>query len=532
MLLLPGPRRRLCACWKCRNKPMTHSQDTVIVIGAGIAGLVAALSFKGLRVDIYANAPMGQGTASNWSQGGVAAAIGPGDSAAIHIQDSLIAAADIADRTAVEFIVNKARDAIHFLEHQGVVFDHNADGQYALSREAAHSFPRVARVKGDLTGPGIMAALQQQIKQRPDIQLHSGWKILDLIMHDGRIIGAFLLDPNGHVHRKLATAVILATGGVGYLYKNTSNPKTAIGEGIAAAARAGALLSDLEFVQFHPTTMAVGLDPSPLATEALRGEGAVLINDQNERFMPSIHPLAELAPRDVVARAIFAQIKSGHNVFLDCRAAIGSGFAEKFPKVFALCQNIGLDPVVTPIPVEPAAHYHMGGVVTDLSGRTSIDGLWACGEVACTGAHGANRLASNSLLEAIVFGQAAATDIMNIRMTKSPYAPRETSVINYVPHDVAMQAKELALRAMMRDRVGVIRHADDLLWAQAELEKLRQQNLSHRLGNMVLVAGMIIHMALERKESRGSHYRTDYPNLDQAWCRRQSTTMQNLMEAA
>lgn len=509
---------------------MPHAHDTVIIIGAGIAGLVAALALpKNLTVQIYANAPLGQGTASNWSQGGVAAAIGPGDTAQLHIDDSLAAAAGIADQDAVAAIVRAAPAAITFLEELGVLFDRDDAGAYALSREAAHTLPRVARVKGDLTGPAIMQALQQHVRQRPNIHLHFGWKILDLMGASPRITGAIVADPQGAVYACAARAVILATGGVGFLYQNTSNPRTAIGEGIAAAARAGAVLSDLEFVQFHPTTMAVGLDPSPLATEALRGEGAFLINSDGERFMLDINPLAELAPRDVVARAIYAQIKAQKKVFLDCRASLGERFAQKFPKVFSLCQEIGIDPGRTPIPVEPAAHYHMGGVATDLQGRSSIVGLWACGEVACTGAHGANRLASNSLLEAIVLGQHAAADIAAHTAFALTGNDDNTPAAAMPVHDDTMLRHEYALRAMLRNWVGVIRQADELQQAQQFLRDLAIQPLSHRLGNMVLVARMITRMAERRFESRGSHYRADAPHFDPLWAKRQFATMSELL---
>lgn len=500
---------------------MPATADSVLIIGAGIAGLAAALSIDDLPVHLFANAPIGQGAASSWSQGGIAAAIETGDSIQSHVQDSMQAAAGIADAKAVEFIIGQAQKVIQFLEQHGIEFDHQMDGHYALSREAAHSRARVARVKGDLTGPAIMAVLGEKILRKNNVTVHTNWQIIDLNQQDGKVKGAWLIAPNGQIQYFPARAVIMATGGVGYLYRTTSNPVTAIGEGIACAARAGALLADMEFVQFHPTTIAAGLDPSPLATEALRGEGAILINRHGERFMPAIDPLAELAPRDVVARAIFAQIQNGHGAFLDCRQAIGEKFADKFPKVFALCQQAGIDPRTTPIPVEPAAHYHMGGVVTDLRARTSLEGLWACGEVACTGAHGANRLASNSLLEAVVMARQAAADITAQTAKNFAIAASPQPAINSADNPTITSE----IRQIMRDMAGVIRHRQGLDNAYAQLTGLHRPGIGFRADNMVCVAKLIVAFAQKRQESRGSHFRSDYPNPQDSWAKRQIMTL-------
>lgn len=504
---------------------MGSSLDNIVIIGAGIAGLTAALRLAPRAVTVIANAPMGKGVASGWSQGGIAAALSPDDSAEAHQKDTLIAAAGIGDAAAIKIITEEANAAIEFLARIGVDFDKMPNGEFALSKEAAHGCARIVRVAGDLTGPGIMAALRKSVAATPSITIQSGYQVIDLAVEDNKIQGLWITGENGVVEFLPASAVILATGGIGYLYRNTSNPPTACGEGIAVSARAGAKLADLEFMQFHPTTLAVGKDPSPLATEALRGEGAVLINDVGERFMMTIHKDAELAPRDIVARAIFAQIQNGHKVYLDCSKAIGKDFASHFPKVFALCQEAGFDPSITPIPVEPAAHYHMGGVATDALARTSIEGLWACGEVACSGAHGANRLASNSLLEAVVFAKRAAMDI-NTSSVRSVSESTKLAAPIFLPHNEAAQKHELQLRQIMREGVGVIRNRDGLNMALDAIRTMGGNTPgSTRLNNMIMVAELVTTFGLWREESRGSHFRTDFPISRHEWQRRQFYTL-------
>ncbi|TAH36554.1 MAG: L-aspartate oxidase [Alphaproteobacteria bacterium] len=504
---------------------MGNSLDNIVIIGAGIAGLTAALRLAPRRVTVIANAPMGKGVASGWSQGGIAAALSSDDSPEAHQHDTLIAAAGIGDVNAIKIITEEGQAAIEFLTRIGVDFDKLPNGDYALSKEAAHGCARIVRVAGDLTGPGIMAALRKSVAATPSITIRSGFQVVDLAVEDNKVQGLWITGENGAVEYLPASAVILATGGIGYLYRNTSNPPTACGEGIAVAARAGASLADLEFVQFHPTTLAVGKDPSPLATEALRGEGAILINDDQERFMIGIHKDAELAPRDIVARAIFAQIQNGHKVYLDCSKAIGKDFAAHFPKVFALCQEVGIDPSISPIPVEPAAHYHMGGVATDALARTSIEGLWACGEVACSGAHGANRLASNSLLEAVVFAKRAAMDI-NTSSVRTVAASTKLSAPVFLPHNGAAQKYELQLRQIMRESVGVIRNKAGLEMGLDAIKTLQKTATgSTRLHNMILVAELAATFALWREESRGSHFRTDFPMAKKDWQRRQFYTL-------
>jgi len=317
-----------------------------------------------------------------------------------------------------------------------------------------------------------------------------------------------------------ARAVVLATGGIGHLYAVTTNPKEASGLGLAIAARAGAAIADPEFVQFHPTAIMVGRDPAPLATEALRGEGATLVNAKGERFMLAKHPLAELAPRDIVARGVFAEIAAGRGAFLDATTALGDRFAEHFPTVHASCVAGGIDPARQPIPIAPAVHYHMGGVAVDARGRTSIDGLWAGGEVSCTGAHGANRLASNSLLEAVVYAARIAEDIEGHSFGPGSLPPAD------VPRNCAMPpSAETSLRGLMTSHVGVIRDGDDLADAIRALSMMEQSVGNIALRNMATTALIVATAAWSRRESRGGHYRADYREENPALARRTMTTL-------
>jgi L-aspartate oxidase len=324
-------------------------------------------------------------------------------------------------------------------------------------------------------------------------------------------------------------AVVLATGGIGHLYAVTTNPHEASGLGLAIAARAGAVIADPEFVQFHPTAIMVGRDPAPLATEALRGEGATLINDHGERFMQARHPLAELAPRDIVARGVFAEIAAGRGAFLDAREALGARFAEKFPTVYASCLAAGIDPAKQPIPVAPAAHYHMGGIAVDARGRSSIDGLWAGGEVSSTGAHGANRLASNSLLEAVVYAARIADDIAGRAISAPTRMPDGLPA----PSNAALPAlSEKHLRTMMTSHVGVIRNGDHLAQAVRAFGKLERDAGSMALRNMAISALLVAASALTRRESRGAHCRSDYAGENAALAQRTMTTLKAARDVA
>jgi L-aspartate oxidase len=414
----------------------------VVVVGAGAAGLTAALGCAPLQVVVLTKARLaagGAGGASLWAQGGVASAVGEDDDPALHAADTLAAGAGLNDARIVRLLTGEGPRRIRALLELGARFDRDARGRLALGREAAHSRRRILHASGDATGAEVVRALVEAVRREPAIRVVDQAFALDLALAGGAVAGVSALHRAGRRVLYRAPAVVLATGGLGQLFLYTTNPREATADGLAMAARAGARLVDLEFVQFHPTALAAGLgadavragvdggeragvraegragggwvEPLALLTEALRGEGAVLVDDAGVRFMTGVHPGGELAPRDVVARAIWARLREGRRVFLDARRAVGERFPERFPTVFALCRRHGLDPRVEPLPVVPAAHYHMGGVAVDASGRTSLPGLWACGEVAATGAHGANRLASNSLLEALVFGARVAEDV-------------------------------------------------------------------------------------------------------------------------
>jgi L-aspartate oxidase len=354
---------------------------------------------------------------------------------------------------------------------------------------------------------------------------------VDLVIEDGRVAGVLAVHSDGSRVLHVANAVVLATGGPGQLYLHTTNPREATGDGLAMAARAGAQLVDLEFVQFHPTALAVETEsePMPLLTEALRGEGAILIDDRGLRFMQDEHPDAELAPRDVVARAIWTRLMAGGKVFLDARKAVGDEFPERFPTVFELCRQHGLDPRIEPMPVAPAAHYHMGGIAVDGKGRSSLAGLWACGEVSSTGVHGANRLASNSLLEALVFGARVAEDLRDSSgrgVSAGPSVGRVPPVPR-VPSGTTRDAElQLAVRRLLWEKVGVVRDEKGLTSALDELDSLAETcpQVAGEARNLLGIGRLVAAAALARRESRGGHYRSDFPKPDPDWQHRQFLT--------
>src|SRR5271157_1652804 len=382
----------------------------VLVIGGGLAGLFTALRLAPLPVTVLTPKPLGEGASSAWAQGGIAAAIGEGDTAELHAADTIAAGAGLTDPAIADLVTREAQERIEDLLRYGVPFDRELDGKLRMSREAAHSARRIVSVQGDRAGRAVMAALITAVSSTPSISVFDAMEAVELVQRNGRVIGVYASRTGqpGRASFLPARAVVLATGGAGQLYGVTTNPKEANSGGLGMAARAGAVIADPEFVQFHPTAFDIGQDPAPLASEAIRGDGALLINRSGERFMLKVHPSAELAPRDVVARAVHEEVAAGRGAFLDCRSI---HLKENFPTAYEICVEAGIDPSKQPIPIAPAAHYHMGGVLTDARGRTSLTGLWACGEVACTGVHGANRLASNSLLEAVVFGARVAEDI-------------------------------------------------------------------------------------------------------------------------
>ncbi|WP_432449096.1 L-aspartate oxidase [Aliiroseovarius marinus] len=494
----------------------TIPTDRVVIVGAGLGGLYAALKLAPRPVVMISPETLGEGASSAWAQGGVAAAMDAADSPQNHARDTVKAGAGTVDPNVADLVTREARDYILDLTTMGTPFDRTEDGGYVLSREAAHSYARVVRVKGDQAGAQIMAALIEQVRQTPSIQVLEGTMAVDLRVVDGRVTGVAVQKADEARSAPVmleGAAVLLAGGGSGGLYALTTNPPRIRGQVIGMAARAGALISDAEFVQFHPTAMDVGEDPAPLATEALRGEGAVLINKDGERFMQAIHPDAELAPRDVVARAIYAQKQAGNRPMLDTREVLGEAIKTQFPSVAEYCARNGIDPATDPIPVAPAAHYHMGGIATDMEGRATLAGLWVCGEASSTGLHGANRLASNGLLEALVYARICAEGIA-AEIGASADAP---------PLNISFDAggtpptpeAVMALRQCMTENVGVVRNADGLRQALqliARLEADHADSLSFR--NMLATATLITAGALMREESRGAHERSDFPQTN------------------
>jgi len=516
------------------DEPLGAEGD-VVIVGAGLAGLFTALKLAPMPVTVVAAAPLGQGASTGWAQGGVAAAVGATDAPELHAADTIGAGAGTVDEAVARFVASEGPARIADLSAEGVPFDREPDGKFSLSQEAAHSRRRVVHVSGDRTGAAILDTLVTRVRATPSIRVLEGYEADDLIVADGHVEGVRLVRA-GTLGKEVyeyvpACAVVLATGGVGALYALTTNPTYACGESIAMAARAGAVIGDPEFVQFHPTAIDAGLDPAPLATEALRGEGAILVNRHGERFMMAIDPRAELAPRDVVARAVFTEIAAGRGAFLDCREAIGPHFPDAFPTVYGLCRKAGIDPVREPIPVAPAAHYHMGGIATDARGRSSIPGLWAVGEVASTGLHGANRLASNSLLEAVVFAARAAADITALGRG-SRNAPRTDlqRVGSLVADSTETRAPAVArLRRTMSEDVGVVRNATGLKRAISILRDIERQAGSDRvLANMALTARFIAAGALLREESRGAQARSDFPLTDPALAHRTFLTLDDI----
>lgn len=503
----------------------TIRHDGVLIIGAGLAGLSAALACAPRKALVLSAAPLLQGCSSAWAQGGVAAALSPGDDPKTHAADTVAAGAGLVDPAMADILTREGPDAVRRLASLGAPFDRDADGGFTQSLEAAHSRARVARVKGDQAGREIMRAVAASAMSAAHVEFRSNCRVRALLQDaHGRVRGA-LVEQDGKLIRIIAPATILATGGLGGLYAVTTNPREVRGEGLALAALAGAEVADPEFVQFHPTAIAIDADPAPLATEALRGEGALLVDAAGRPFMADQHPLGDLAPRDIVARAIHHQIADhpiaeGGGAFLDARAAVGAHFPEEFPAVFAACVAAGIDPRIAPIPIAPAAHYHMGGVVTDADGRTSLEGLFAAGECASTGVHGANRLASNSLLEAAVFGTRAG-------QAASEAADPHTEPLAAAPAPDLPPAALGVLRAAMSRDAGVVREAAGLVRVLTLIDQLERE---HGAAAALVAARLIAAPALERRESRGAHYRSDFP-LAEATARRTITHLTDLNAA-
>jgi L-aspartate oxidase len=508
----------------------------VLVVGGGVAGLSVALGITPRRVTVVTRGRLGLGGSSPLAQGGIAAAVGVDDSPSRHAADTLAVAGGLADPEVVSLLTSEAPQVIARLEELGTRFDRRADTGYELSREAAHGRARVLHAGGDATGVELVRALVQAVEREAAIQVIEQSDALELLLEKGRVVGAIVRHRHGRVALHLARAVVLASGGLGRLFSHTTNAPESTGAGLAMAARAGAQLADLEFVQFHPTALAVGADPMPLLTEALRGAGAELVDGQGRTFMPSIHPAGDLAPRDVVARAIWRRRQAGDEVFLDGRQAVGDAFPSRFPTVYHLCRQHGLDPRSQPIPVAPAAHYHMGGIWVDGQGRSSLSGLWACGEVACTGAHGANRLASNSLLEALVFGARVKDDLQR-ELDNVPPPNVVLASVGRGADDLAGAGKSATasavpsigqLRRAMWNRVGLVRDEEGLEQALEMFESLARQHdpLDRDVQDQLVVARLLATAARCRRESRGSHYRQDLPRASTSWQKHLLVTLQ------
>lgn len=496
MIKATGPRP------ETYSAPAGAGDAPILIIGAGLAGLFLALRLAPRPCTIISPAPLGQAASSAWAQGGLAAALHPQDSPDQHAADTVAAGAGLVDPAIAKLIAEDGPRRVRDLIELGVPFDRTPDGQLALSLEAAHSHPRVARVAGDLAGKAIMGALTAAVKAADHIQLIEHARAVGLLQDDqGAIAGAVLKDRRGRTSLFTSAETVLCTGGSGGLFRVTTNPPQARGDALAMAYSSGAVIADPEFVQFHPTAMDVGLDPSPLATEALRGEGAILVSADGTSFMSRYHEQAELAPRDEVARAIHSELAAGRKVYLDTRDALGDGIKDHFPTVFAACMAAGIDPRGQTIPVAPAMHYHMGGILSDTWGRSSLNGLSVCGECSSTGAHGANRLASNSLLEAVVMA-ARIADRLREAALKTP-GPSHSEVPNDLPDDALQN-----LREAMATQCGVVRDATGL---ETVLDTIHALEATHGSARALVAARLIASAALQRKESRGGHFRSDHP---------------------
>ena len=490
-----------------------------LVVGSGIAGLHAAWRASAHGDVLLLTKRSLFDSATAYAQGGIAAALGAGDSPELHRKDTLAAGAALCDAAAVQVLVQEGPARVRELQTAGADFDLDPSGDLKLGREAAHSKNRIVHAHGDQTGAEVARTLVERVRDAANIAVVEKARVLDLIVAAGRCCGV-RASLAGRATEIVADATVLATGGCGQIYRHTTNPVVATGDGYAIARRAGVDLADMEFIQFHPTALDTPENPLALVSEAVRGEGAVLVNDAGERFMARRHPQADLAPRDVVARGIFREQRAGRRVFLDARS-LGKGFAKRFPGIFALCRARGIDPRTALIPVTPAAHYMMGGIVTDLRGRSSLRSLWAVGEVARTGVHGANRLASNSLLEGLVFAERVARDVIG-----APPQRRSPPVADWeVPLLVDRGAAQVAadrVRAIMWQHAGIVRTAEGLrgsLDELAEIESRLPVGATEEL-NLVQTGRMVAEAALLRRESRGGHYRSDYPRAKRAWRKR------------
>jgi L-aspartate oxidase len=488
----------------------------VLVVGSGVAGLHTAWRASTHSAVTVLTKRSLFDSATAYAQGGIAAALGAGDSPELHRRDTLAAGAALCDAAAVQVLVEEGPARVRELQTAGAEFDLAPNGAFKLGREAAHSRHRIVHAHGDQTGAEVARTLIGRVSESPDISVMETTRVLDLIVEGEECVGV-RASVAGRAVEILADVTVLATGGCGQVYRYTTNPQVATGDGYAVAHRAGVRLADMEFVQFHPTALDTPENPLALVSEAVRGEGAVLLNADGERFMPPRHRLAELAPRDVVAREIFRERQRTGAVYLDARA-LGAAFTERFPGIFALCRGRGIDPRTDLIPVTPAAHYMMGGVVVDLVGRSSMPRLYACGEVSRTGVHGANRLASNSLLEGLVFAERVARDLASAPELSAVPRAGKWRVPPLADRGAAQVAAD-AVRTVMWESAGIARTAKGLRHCLVQLDRIgeRLTEGATEETNMVQTARLITEAALLRKESRGGHYRADFPKAKRKW---------------
>jgi L-aspartate oxidase len=509
--------------------PGWSAQADVIVVGSGIAGLTTALQVRtfGLSVLLVTKAKVDEGS-TKWAQGGIAAALGEDDSPLAHEKDTLVAGAGLCDSQAVRVLVTEGPDAVRTLIARGAKFDLEASGEMSLTREGGHLQNRIIHAGGDATGAEVERALIAAINSDPQIELIEHALVLDALKDkDGAVCGVTLHvigeGSRDGVGQARARAVVLATGGLGQVFAQTTNPSVSTGDGVALALRAGAAVADVEFIQFHPTVLWLGESSEgqqPLISEAVRGEGAYLVDHNGDRFMKDVHPLGELAPRDVVAIAIMNKmVATGKShVWLDVRHL--EGFEKRFPTIYASCIAHGINPAKDLIPVAPASHYASGGVRVDLNGRTSVKGLYACGETACSGVHGANRLASNSLLEGLVFSARIASDI--------------AATLAEIAEPIANNSTEILLDPGVRNRIqvsmsrgaGVLRSSDSLVETSSDLTRIGDRTSTApcveawETTNLFQLAQAILKAALIRQETRGSHWRADFPETSDLWRKR------------
>src|SRR5216683_274950 len=508
------------------------TETDFLVIGAGIAGLRAAVELaQAGRVVVLAKREFTD-SATQLAQGGIAAALSDEDEVSLHLQDTLSAGDGLCNVEAVKILVEEGPERIEELIQWGTEFDRNGT-KLAFTREGAHSRNRILHAHGDSTGQEILRALYAKAKTLKNISVCEFEFSTELRLHNGKVCGISLINDKGIPDEMAASAVLLATGGLGQLYRNTTNPPVATGDGVAMALHAGAEISDMEFIQFHPTALYLKKAPRFLLSEALRGEGAHLRNMEMLRFMPKYHPMGELAPRDVVARAIMHELELSRAkdpvVYLDLTHLDEAHIRRRFPRIYSTCLQYNVDIATELVPIRPAAHYAMGGVRTDLEGRTTLPGLYAAGEAAGTGVHGANRLASNSLLEGLVFGARAGKKMRNeLKAPAQKVSVLPPAAYSNGPVPVPVEAAVGQLQDLMWKDVGIVRAGSGLKKAISRLEEIGQQiskprsRREYEARNLQIAGLLVARSALVREESRGAHYRTDFPDHNEVKFRKHS----------